>query len=102
MEAEKYTLSQERIDELKKKHPKGIFLIEAEGHQAIVRTPTRHELGYAATVSKNDPLKFNDVILNKCWIEGDEEIRTDDRIFMAVANQLDTIVETAEASIKKL
>lgn len=97
-----YNPTPERIAELKAQYPNGIYLIEADGFKAIVRSPKRQELGYAATVGKNDPLKFNEVILKKCWLEGDQEIQTDDRIFMSVANQLDTIVETTEASIKKL
>lgn len=77
-------------------------MVEVEDHTAILRSPTRKELGYAATVGKADPLKFNQTILEKTWLEGDEAIKTEDRLFMGVCEQLDQVVDTAEASIKKL
>lgn len=79
-----------------------VFLIEVEGRACYLKAPGRNELSYAATTGKSDPMKFNAAILNSCWLAGDEEIKTNDKLFLAVAGKLDQIIETAEATVKKL
>lgn len=96
-----YQATPEQIAEWKKKHG-SIFEIEVEGRRAYLHSPSRNTMSYAATTSKNDPMKFNEVILKGCWLEGDLEIQTDDRLFMGVSQQIDQILEVAEATIKKL
>lgn len=94
-------VTQEQINAWKGKYG-DIFLVEVEDKKAYLKTPGRNELSYAATVGAKDPMKFNEAILNSCWLDGDEEIRTVDRLFLGVSAQLDTIIQTAEATIKKL
>lgn len=101
-EKTKFSATPEQITEWKAKHKNGIFLIEIDGYSAIVKAPGRNEISYASTVAKTDPMKFNTAILEKCWLDGDDEIKTDDRLFLGVAAKLDTIIETAEATVKKL
>lgn len=96
-----FEAKQEEIDGWKKKHG-SVYLLEVEDKRAYLKTPGRSELGYAATVGKTDPMKFNAAILDKCWLAGDDEIRSDDRLFMGACSTLDQIIETAEATIKKL
>jgi hypothetical protein len=97
----KSELTQSEINEMKAKH-KSVFLIEVDGRKAYLKAPGRKELSYAASTAGKDPMAFNDAILKSCWLAGDEEIKTDDRLFMGVAAKLDQIIETAEAEIKKL
>ena len=94
-------LTYAKIAELKAKH-KHIFLIEVEEYAVVLKRPGRKELSLASTVSNNDPMKFNESILGSCWVEGDEEIKTDDRLFLGAAGQLANIIEAAEATVKKL
>jgi len=96
-----YNPTKAQIDALKAKHG-DIFLIEVENKKAIVKAPGRKELGAASTLAGSDPMKFNEQILKSCWLEGDEEIKTNDRLFMSVSAKLDKIIEIAEAEIKKL
>ena len=96
-----YTASESDIANWKKKHG-GVYLIEVDGRNAYLKAPGRNELSYAATVGAKDPMKFNEAILQRCWLAGDEEIKTEDRLFMGVASKLDEIIETSEATVKKL
>lgn len=103
-----FTATQEQIDAWKAKHGEdNIFGLEVEDakdectRRAYVRVPNRKDLSYAMTVGK-DPIKFNEAILNRCWLDGDEKIKTDDALFMGVSGQLDQLVPAAEATIKKL
>lgn len=96
-------LTQERIEELKKKH-KGVFLVECDGKQALLRQPTRNDLSYAMAASGGgkDFVKMNEAYLNQLWIEGDEDLRSDDAYFFAVSEQLGDLIQKKEATLKKL
>lgn len=91
----------EQIKEWKQKHGE-IFALTVEGKTAYLKTPDRKTLSYAMTFAQTDPLKFAESILNNCWIDGDEEIRTNDILFLSVASQLNNLVELKEAELVKL
>lgn len=94
-------LTEKQITELKKKHG-DLFLIEVDGKSCILRKPTRQELSLAAKLGASDPLKYNEVILTNCWLVGDDEIKTDDSLFLGVSGKLGELIEIKEASLKKL
>ena len=97
-----FKATKEQIGEWKKKHPAGIFQIDIDGKVAYLKTPDRNILDYASKIGGQSPMKFNEIILNHCWLGGDEEIKTEDKLFLGVAAKLDKIIETAEATVKKL
>lgn len=96
-----YKATEKQIAEWKTAN-KDVYMITVDGRVCYLRRPNRKELSYATVAGKSDPMKFNEVILNQCWLGGDEEIKTDDSLFMGVATQLATLVEVKEAEIKKL
>lgn len=98
---EKNKVTEEQIKAWKEQH-KDIYLITVDGRACYLRRPTRKELSYAATAGKSDPMKFNEVILNQCWLAGDEEIKTEDALFMGVSTKIAELVEIKEAELKKL
>lgn len=94
-------LSEKQIEELKMKHG-DVFEVEVEDKVCYLKKPTRKVLSAAATVGQKDPLRYNDVILSNCWITGDEEIKTDDGLFLGVSSVLSEIIEVKTATLKKL
>ena len=92
---------EEQIKEWKKRHGE-IFRIDIDGKSCYLKRPSRKALGYASVAGKNDPLKFNEVILNDCWLGGDEEIKTNDALFLGVAAKIGELIELKEASLVKL
>lgn len=90
-----------QVGEWKEKHG-DVYEVTIDGYVCYLRKPNRKELSYASTAGRNDPLKFNEVILNQCWLDGDEEIKTDDALFLGVSGQIAQLVEVKEAEIKKL
>lgn len=92
-----------QIKEWKEKYG-SVYLLEVDDKSCYVKAPSRNDLSYASAVSSNgkDAMKFSEALLRNCWIEGDNEIQTNDRLFLAAASQLDKIIEVAEAKIKKL
>lgn len=77
-------------------------MVEVDGRRCYLKRPTRKTLSAAAVVGTKDPLKYNEIVLKNCWLNGDEEIQGDDALFLGVSGQLAEIIEVAEASIKKL
>lgn len=99
---ENNTIDQAQIDAWKAQHPGGVFALSVAGKKAYLKTPGRKELGAAMSLSKGDAFKMNEIILENCWLGGDVEIKTDDRLFMSACQKLDVLIEFEEAEIKKL
>lgn len=92
---------EEQIAEWKRKYG-SVFELSVEGKKAYLRKPDRKTLGYASTAGQTDPMKFNEVLLKGCWLGGDEEIRTDDELFLAASGKLGELIQVKEAELKKL
>ncbi len=92
---------EQKIKEWKAKYG-DVFRIDIDGKTCYLKHPSRKALGYASIAGKNDPLKFNEVILNDCWLGGDEEIKTDDALFLGVAAKIGELIELKEATLVKL
>lgn len=93
----------EQIEEWKKEHV-DVYELKAPKADKIcyLRKPTRKELSYATAASTTDPLKFNDSILKSCWLYGDEEIKTNDTLFLGICPQLDKVCEFEIFELEKL
>lgn len=102
----KYQVTEERVAELKAKHGK-IYQLDIEDEDggkftALIKGVDRKTLSAASVLGAKDPVKFNEVALNNAWLEGDEEIKTNDQLFLAASAQLATIVQTAKGELRKL
>jgi len=93
--------TKEQIAAWKKKHGE-VFLVTVEDKTAYLHKPDRKTIAYAMSKVQDDPLSFSEIILQNCWLTGDEELKTNDDYFLAVSAQLDKLVEVKQAEIKKL
>lgn len=91
----------EQVAEWKAKYG-DVFKISVEDKVCFLKTPTRKALGYASQVGTTDPMKFNEIILNECWIDGDQDIKTNDMLFLSVSAKLAEIIQVKEAQLEKL
>lgn len=91
--------SKEQLKAWKEKHGE-LFEITVEGKSCILHRPTRKDLSFASVVK--DPVKMSEVMLNALWVDGDEEIKTDDSLFLAAIQKMQDVLEVKEAEIKKL
>lgn len=94
-------ITKEQIAAWKKEH-ESVFKLEVDGKVAYLKTPDRKTMGYATLVNKKDPLKFNEVLLENCWLDGDKEIQTNDTLFMSVAGELAQLLDFKEAKLEKI
>jgi len=100
-----YTYTADQLEGWKKKYGDGnVFEVVADDKKAVLHKPTRKDLSFAKAGSSQgqDSLKFVEILLKQCWIDGDMEIQEDDEYFLGVVPVLDALSEYKEAEIKKL
>jgi hypothetical protein len=90
-----------QIEEWKAKHGE-IFKITVDGKIAYLRKPNRKDLSYLSVVAKNDYIKANEILLNSCWLGGDEEIKTNDEFFLSAIAQLGNMIKVKGSELEKL
>ncbi len=93
--------TEQQIKAWKKEHG-DIFMLQVEDKVAYLKKPSRKALSYATATAAKDPMKFNELMLNSCWVAGDEEIKTDDSFFLAAAAKIAELIEVKEADLVKL
>lgn len=91
----------EQIEIWKKKYGKVSGII-VDGHICYLRKPDRKTLSYASVAGQKDPLKFNEVLLNNCWLGGSEAIKTDDDLFLSVGAKIADLITVKEAELVNL
>lgn len=91
----------EQIEEWKKKYGtvKGIIV---DGHIGYLKKPDRKTLSYASVAGQKDPLKFNEILLNNCWLGGSELIKTDDDLFYSASGKISELIEIKETELVNL
>jgi len=94
-------ITQEQIDAWKKQHG-DIYAIKVDGKTAYLKKPDRKTLSFASVAGQKDPMKFNEIILENCFIGGDEEIKKDDSLFLAASAKIVELIEVKEAELVKL
>lgn len=94
--------SQEQIETWKRQHG-DVFKLDVEGgYTCYLKKPTRRIYSMALSQGQKSPMRFNEIIINNCWIAGDEQIRDDDDLFYAACGQIDVLIPEVAADIKKL
>ena len=94
-------VTKEQIKQWKAKY-KEVFVLRVDDKVAYLRTPDRATLSSASTLATKDPMKFNEAILTNCWLGGDEEIKTDDALFLSASSKLGELIQIKEATLEKL
>ncbi len=91
----------DQISEWKKKYGK-VSAIIVDGHIAYFKKPDRKTLGYASSIGTKDPIKFNETLMNNCFIGGSEEIKKNDDLFLSASSKLGDLIEIREAELVNL
>ena len=98
-----FTYTEEQLKGWKEKYGE-VFEITCEDKKALLHKPTRKDLSYAMAGSNQakDSVKFAEILLKQCWIDGDMEFQDNDTYFFAAVPYLNALSETKEAELKKL
>ena len=95
------TVDQKQVDAWKEKHGE-VYKINVGDKVCYLKEPSRKALSFAAAAGQTDPLRYNEIILKDCWLAGDEEIQTNNGLFLSVSAQLPKLIDIKEAELVKL
>ena len=85
--------TKEQIAQWKKDHGKA-YKIEVDGKVCYLRKPSRQATSqHLFHIGQGDLMKADEVLLQNCWLDGDEEIKTDDDLFLSIKPQLENLYE---------
>lgn len=93
---------QKQINAWKAEHGEIFYFKVGENKECYLKKPSRQTLSYAAMAAQTDPLQYNEVILNDCWLAGDEIIKTDTGLFLSISQHLPNLVQMVEVEMVKL
>jgi len=74
--------------------------IEATIVRAYLKKPSRKVISMATAVGGKDPIRFGELILENCWLGGDEHIKTNDDLFLAANAILGNLIKIKTATLK--
>lgn len=100
-----FEYTNEQLAGWKKKYGEdGIYEVVVDDKKAILHKPSRKDISYATSGSSSgqDAMKFNEILMRQCWVDGDREILEDDDYFFGAVPTLQAILEVKKAEIKKL
>lgn len=82
----------------------GVFELMVEDKKAVLHKPSRKDLSFASAGSAygSDVIKFTEILMRQCWIDGDIEIKEDDNYFLGAVPVVQAIAEAKQAELKKL
>jgi hypothetical protein len=79
-----------------------VFQITVEDKVCYLKRPDRATMSACSTFAEKDEMRLNEVLIENCWLGGDEEVKTNDRYFLPVIQQLGELLRFGTAEIKKL
>jgi hypothetical protein len=74
--------------------------IEVTSVKAYLKKPSRKVISMATAVGGKDPIRFGELILENCWLGGDESIKTNDDLFLAANSILGNLIKIKTATLK--
>ena len=95
-------ITEELIEELRKKHRKLYRYNTTDGRSLIFRAPTINELDAAGVAAKKSPLNSNRILAKSCALAGDSSILTDTDAFVGLGEKLQGIIEKVEGELSEL
>lgn len=96
---------QATLDRLKKTHATVYVLaVETENGEsaiAFLKPPPRNILNFYLAKVSTEPITAHEILLNSCWLEGNELIKTDDSLFLSAIPQLGSMMSLKQGSLRK-
>ena len=90
------------IDEYKKKYNHVFKYTSKDGKSCLLRNPDLKIIDACRTLSGGSSVKFDKALVDNCWIEGDEELRTSDEHLMGLYDWLGSIIRKVDGHMEEL
>ncbi len=89
----------EQIEGWKKEHGK-VFRYKIEDKVCYLRSVDRTTFALAASKVSASPAKFNEVVLEKIWLGGDESIKNEDNYYFGLSEFVDELMDKKKGSLE--
>ncbi len=66
------------------------------------KKPNLETIAAASRFMDSDPVRGGSVVMENCWLGGDEEIKTNDEVKFSVLLQVNKLFRVLEAQVKKM
>ncbi|MBI9055521.1 MAG: hypothetical protein JEY96_16985 [Bacteroidales bacterium] len=73
-----------------------------DGKSCLLRSPDLNILDACRTISGGSSIKFDKALLDNCWLEGDEELRTIDKYQIGLFDWLGGIIQKVDGALEEL
>lgn len=91
----------EQIAKWKEEHG-DIYAYECDGKIGYMRTVDRDTYSAAASKISTSPAKFNETVINKIWLGGDEDLRKKDCYWFGLIEFVEELMAKKKGSLTKL
>ena len=99
-----YEATKEQLAEWEQAYGKGaVMRIEiTEAKKACYLKPVDRKIMSFISQITADPIRYNESLLEQCWLAGDEEIKTKDKYFMSIMGDLAELMEFFDTKLTKI
>lgn len=94
-------MNESQIQDWKNKHGE-IFELEVATKKAWLKKPDRKIIAMAQSLGGDSQVSIGELVLEACWLGGDEEIKTNDDLFLSALPTLNQLIEIKQAVLKKI
>lgn len=90
-----------RVEELKKEHKiDHVAVFHNQGRYAFVKKPDRTLLKMAISIA-DTKIDEAEILLENCWLEGDECFKNDDSVFLGIMPDILALIGVKLSELKK-
>lgn len=102
MEEKKSRFTPEIIAKYKKEFDKVYRYTTVDGKECLLKNPTLQILDACRAISGGSHIKFDDALLQNCWIDGDLEIKTVDAYKLGIFDFLGGLIHKIAGNMEEL
>lgn len=95
-------LTSEQINSYKAKHGKVFKYKSKDGKMCLLKSPDLNVIDACRTISGGSSVKFDKALVDNCWIDGDEELRTETKYQLGLFDWLGGIIEKVDGELEEL
>lgn len=90
------------VEALKQKYGNIFRYTTSDGKVAYFKSPNLTILDYCKTVSNGSNVKFNKLLAENCFVEGDKEIITEEKYLLGLFEFLPSIIDFVTGELVRL
>jgi len=94
--------TKEQIEAYKEKYGSLYKYTANDGKSCLLRSPGLEILDACRTISGGSSIKFDKALVENCWVDGDNELKTLDKYQMGLFDWLGGIIQKVDGELEEL